>query len=45
MRISQVPVSFIKTPVDQEVAEGNSVEFYCSVRGKPDPTIVWMKDG
>lgn len=41
----KVPVSFIKTPSDQEVAEGNSVEFYCSVRGKPDPVITWTRYG
>lgn len=41
----KVPVSFIKTPSDQEVAEGNNVEFYCSVRGKPDPVITWTRNG
>lgn len=27
------------------ITEGNSVELYCSVDGKPTPSIVWKKDG
>lgn len=41
----QVPVILIKKPVDQEVIEGNIVEFYCSVSGKPEPSITWTKNG
>ena len=35
----------MKPPEDIEATEGNSIEFYCSVDGKPRPTITWKKDG
>jgi hypothetical protein len=40
-----VKVTFLTRPIDQEVAEGNSVEFFCSANGKPEPQIIWLKDG
>jgi hypothetical protein len=40
-----VASAFIKRPIDQQIAEGNSAEFYCSVAGKPKPTISWKKNG
>ena len=40
-----VPVTFLKRPQNVLTTEGNSVEFYCSVDGKPTPSIQWKKDG
>ena len=42
---NKVPPSFLKRPLNQDVAQGNSIEFYCSVSGKPVPEITWKKDG
>ena len=43
--INKVPPSFLKRPLNQDVAQGNSIEFYCSVSGKPVPEVTWKKDG
>lgn len=40
-----VPVTFIKRPIDTNAIEGDYAEFYCKVAGKPEPKIVWKKDG
>jgi hypothetical protein len=40
-----VAASFLRKPQDQQIAEGNTAEFYCSTSGKPKPIIVWKKDG
>jgi hypothetical protein len=38
-------VTFLTRPFDQEIAEGNSVEFFCSANGKPEPMITWFRNG
>ncbi|CAF0918628.1 unnamed protein product [Brachionus calyciflorus] len=40
-----IPVTFIKRPIDVSSVEGDSAEFYCKVSGKPEPKIIWKKDG
>ncbi|RMZ99529.1 neogenin isoform X1 [Brachionus plicatilis] len=40
-----IAASFIKRPVDVTAIEGNYAEFYCKVAGKPEPKVMWKKDG
>ncbi|XP_066498232.1 myosin light chain kinase, smooth muscle isoform X2 [Hoplias malabaricus] len=36
---------FTKTPIDLSVFEESTAEFFCQVKGYPDPEVVWIKDG
>jgi hypothetical protein len=40
-----VPVKFLKMPINKEAIEGNSIEFECKVNGKPIPKIEWQFNG
>lgn len=35
---------FNKEPADLTVLTGQTVQFYCSVGGDPQPQILWRKD-
>ena len=36
---------YLKSPVDVDVTEGQSVKFRCKVKGYPQPRVIWYKDG
>ena len=38
------PPEFIITPEPVEINLGENAEFFCQVRGKPLPDLVWYKD-
>ncbi|XP_065313467.1 uncharacterized protein LOC135922887 isoform X2 [Gordionus sp. m RMFG-2023] len=40
-----VKPEFTQTPSDVTAISGDDVEFECSVRGKPDPTVIWKRKG
>ncbi|XP_069099312.1 peroxidasin homolog [Pleurodeles waltl] len=42
--VQDVP-RFLVVPTDQEVTEGQDVEFQCSAEGNPPPGIAWTKAG
>ncbi|XP_020621934.1 hemicentin-1-like isoform X3 [Orbicella faveolata] len=41
----QFPLSFITTPRDQTIEEGDEGTFLCKATGNPAPKIMWHKDG
>lgn len=40
-----VPPTFIETPKEQKVNLNSVVEFHCSARGNPPPSVFWNKEG
>lgn len=40
-----VPLSFITTPRDQTIEEGDEGTFLCKATGNPAPKTMWHKDG
>ncbi|XP_076634559.1 neogenin protein frazzled isoform X8 [Colletes latitarsis] len=43
--IVQVPPRFIKMPEDKVASEHQDLEFECEIYGKPEPKIIWLKNG
>ena len=41
----QVPAKFTSTIEDVQVLEGEPLQLKCTFVGKPDPNIIWFKDG
>ncbi|GLH00170.1 Contactin [Gryllus bimaculatus] len=41
----EVPPRFVKRPKDREAFEKEDLELECSVYGKPEPKVYWMKNG
>lgn len=41
----QVPPKFIQSPKDTSAYEKDELELECAIRGKPKPTIKWLKNG
>lgn len=41
----QVPPRFIKRPEDKIATENQDLEFECDIYGKPEPKVVWLKNG
>jgi hypothetical protein len=39
-----VKPSFIKEPSNASILAGQTVQFYCSVNGDPQPQILWRKE-
>ncbi|KAL0881035.1 hypothetical protein ABMA27_002172 [Loxostege sticticalis] len=39
------PLSFVDTPTEQDVDEGRSITLTCEARGRPEPRLVWTRNG
>jgi neogenin len=41
----QIPPMYVQSPSDKIANEKDEIELPCAIRGKPFPTVQWLKNG